>query len=156
MSLSKFIEMYFDGSSLGNPGRAGCGCVLMVDQEEVWSESYFVGENETNNKAEYTGLIKALEEIERRFQKGPGRVIIKGDSLLVIRQMQGNYAVKSNNLKALYHAAKEIESRIRERNIDLYFLHVPRSENSRADELSRLCVIQKSINNPVKTLSTNA
>ena len=58
--------MFFDGCSKGNPGIAGAGAVLYKNGAEIWSKSLFVGEKETNNVAEYNGLILGLEEAIRR------------------------------------------------------------------------------------------
>jgi ribonuclease HI len=63
--------MNFDGCSKGNPGLAGCGAVIYHFGKEIWSNSFFVGENATNNQAEYAGLILGFEhakELEKCFE----------------------------------------------------------------------------------------
>ena len=124
--------LYFDGSSKNNPGRGGAGAVLYqkTDKEtEIFAFSHFVGENVTNNAAEYTGLIIGLTECLKR---GVKNLCVKGDSLLVIQQMRGVYKVKSENLKGVYVQAKDLASQFEA----IEFIHVYREENTRADELS--------------------
>ena len=122
-------EIYFDGCSKGNPGLAGAGAVLYENSNEIEAISLFVGENETNNVAEYRGLILALTIGIRNNNK---EVTIKGDSLLVIQQMTGNYQVKSNHLIDLYLQAKELEKWYTK----VEYKHVIRSDNKRADTLA--------------------
>jgi ribonuclease HI len=130
--------MFFDGCSKGNPGIAGAGAVLYKNGLEIWSKSLFVGEKETNNVAEYHGLILGLEEAVRQNIK---RIEVKGDSELVIKQMKCLYKVKSPNMVNLYQKAKVLE-----RNFDkITFFHVYRSENSRADELSNQSIMSKKL-----------
>ena len=70
-------ELYFDGGTVPNPGVGGGGAVLYKDKIETHAISVFVGENETNNTCEYTGLIKGLElAIENNIKD----LKIKGDS----------------------------------------------------------------------------
>jgi len=125
--------LYFDGSSKSNPGRGGAGAVLYTQTDanrlEIFALSHFVGENVTNNFAEYTGLVIGLTECLKR---GVKQLYVKGDSLLVIQQMRGVYKVKSDNLKGLYTQAKDLTSQFEA----IEFIHVYREENTRADELS--------------------
>ena len=127
------FNLYFDGSSKNNPGRGGAGAVLYQKNEkentEIFALSHFVGENVTNNVAEYTGLIIGLAEC---LKIGVKNLCVKGDSLLVIQQMRGVYKVKSENLKGLYTQAKDLASQFE----TIEFIHVYREENKRADELS--------------------
>lgn len=133
MSSSLPFTLYFDGSSKHNPGRGGAGAVLYEQSDpnrsEIFTLSHFVGENVTNNAAEYTGLIIGLAEC---LKIGVKKLCVKGDSLLVIQQMRGVYKVKSENLKGLYTQAKDFASQFEA----IEFIHVYREENKRADELS--------------------
>ena len=121
--------LFFDGCSKGNPGRSGSGAVIYKNGKEIWAKSLFVGEKQTNNFAEYMGLIIGLEEAIRI---GIMTLTVKGDSLLVIRQAKGEYKVNSQNLLGLHNivtlAAKKFTK------ID--FLHVFRVDNKRADLLA--------------------
>ena len=129
--------LFFDGCSKGNPGRSGAGAVIYYNDnindvgDEIWAEASFVGVKETNNVAEYQGLIRGLE---RAVKIGVRHLTVKGDSKLIIEQMKGNYQVKSANLMLHYSKAKKLAS---ETNFDkIEFIHVYRKENKRADELS--------------------
>ena len=121
--------MNFDGCSKGNPGPAGAGAVIYQNGIEIWGSCEFVGKKETNNMAEYAGLILGMKEaVHRNIRK----IAIKGDSQLVIKQMRGEYKVKSENLLESFAQAKKLE-----KDFDVItYDHVYRNENKRADELS--------------------
>jgi ribonuclease HI len=121
--------MAFDGCSKGNPGRAGAGAVIYCDCVEIWADAKFVGEKETNNVAEYAGLIMGLHEALRRNIK---QLTVQGDSELIIKQMKKEYAVKSPNIKSYYEAAAALAAKFER----VHFKHVYRNHNVRADALS--------------------
>ncbi len=130
-------QLYFDGCSKGNPGRAGAGAVIYKNNKdltsinELYSHSKFVGEKETNNVAEYTGLIIGLKDA---LQLNIHHLDVNGDSQLVIRQMQGKYGVKSPSLLKLYQEAKTLE-----RQFDsITYHHVYRKDNKKADSLANI------------------
>ena len=79
-------ELYFDGGANPNPGRAGAGALVYKNNEEILCTSHFVGINQTNNEAEYTGLIKGFE---LALKNEIYDLTVKGDSQLVIKQMKG-------------------------------------------------------------------
>ena len=125
--------LFFDGCSKGNPGIAGSGAVIYKDNEEIWSKSEFL-DKQTNNYAEYKGLIAGLEyAVEKEIKS----LIVKGDSMLVIKQMSGVYKVKSDNLVDLYERALELKDQFE----SIEFIHVYREENVRADELANELVL---------------
>lgn len=125
---SNFI-MNFDGCSKGNPGLAGVGAVIYCLDDEIWSGSLFLGKNATNNQSEYTGLIFGLQQaIDMKIKT----LMVKGDSQLVINQMTGKYKCNSENIIELYKKAKELEKKFE----NIYFVHVLRNLNKRADQLS--------------------
>ena len=121
--------VYFDGCSKGNPGRAGAGAVLYKNNNELDSKSLFIGDKETNNAAEYNGLIIGLTMAINNTIK---EVTVYGDSLLVIQQMTGKYKVKSDTLLKLYATSKELEKQFTK----IEYRHVYRNDNKRADELA--------------------
>jgi len=123
--------MYFDGCSKGNPGRAGAGAVIYHNGQEVWSQSIYVGDKQTNNYAEYTGLMLGLEGALKLNITGE-RLSVFGDSSLVINQLNGKYKINSENLANMHH--KSMEYVIQFQNIT--FQHVYRTENARADQLA--------------------
>jgi len=127
--MSKKYILRFDGCSKGNPGPAGAGAVLYEDEKEIWYGHQFVGKKETNNNAEYNGLIIGLREA---ISQNISCLHVEGDSLLVIKQMRGEYKLKSGNLFSLYEEAKNLE-----KNFKLVtYEHIPRNKNAVADKLS--------------------
>jgi len=126
-------KLQFDGCSKSNPGIAGAGAVIYRFNEEISSKIKFVGNNETNNVAEYTGLIIGLLEAINLNIKV---LTVEGDSMLVIKQMKGEYKVKSPNLINIYNDAKRLE-----KEFDIItFKHIYRENNKRADELSNIAI----------------
>ena len=126
--------LFFDGCSKGNPGKGGAGAVLYHEDREIELCKSYVGDSVTNNMAEYTALIIGLE---KSIELGIPDLVVKGDSLLVIRQMKGEYKVNSPSLLLLYKKAKELASSFR----SITFCHVYREENKRADQLSNEALI---------------
>jgi ribonuclease HI len=124
-------SLKFDGCSKGNPGPAGAGAVLYKNNEEFWSNSIYVGDKETNNVAEYNGLVMGLD---KATELGIKEILVMGDSELIIKQMKGEYKVKSPSLIEYYLKAKRL-SRIFE---NVRYEHIYRKDNSRADELANL------------------
>jgi len=122
-------KLAFDGCSKGNPGKAGAGAVIYEGTAELWSDARYVGDKETNNVAEYTGLIMGLHEALRR---NIARLLVQGDSELIIKQMKGEYAVKSDNIRNYHATAKGLAAQFKW----IEFRHVYRKDNKRADELS--------------------
>jgi|LauGreDrversion4_2_1035121.scaffolds.fasta_scaffold669450_1 ribonuclease HI len=122
-------KLAFDGCSKGNPGKAGAGAVIYEGAAELWSDARYVGDKETNNVAEYTGLIMGLHEALRR---NIARLLVQGDSELIIKQMKGEYAVKSDNIRNYHATAKGLAAQFKW----IEFRHVYRKDNKRADELS--------------------
>jgi ribonuclease HI len=132
--LTEFeYKLQFDGCSKDNPGIAGAGAVIYKFNKEISSKIKFVGNNSTNNAAEYTGLIIGLKEA---ILLGIKTLLVEGDSMLVIKQMNGEYKVKSTNLIDLYNQANDLSKNFE----NIYFKHIYRENNKRADELSNLAI----------------
>jgi ribonuclease HI len=94
----------------------------------VVSGGSYLGET-TNNVAEYEAMIWGLENALR---EGAQRLTLYADSQLMLRQMNGEYRVKNQNLKPLWARARTLTDRIG----DVEFRHVPREENQAADQLA--------------------
>lgn len=125
------ITAFFDGGARANPGPAGYGVYIVDDLGNVLAElSGSLGVT-TNNVAEYTGLIAALQWAVDHDLK---QIAIKGDSLLIIEQMRGNYKVKNEGLKPLHMKARMLVMQIG----DVKFDHVRREFNKEADRLSNV------------------
>ena len=86
----------------------------------------------SNNVAEYAALIAGLQALIDR-QRTDCRVVVQGDSMLVIKQMQGEWRVRAPHISLLHDRAQELAGRFRA----IEFRWVPREENLDADELSR-------------------
>mgnify|MGYP001587740187 FL=1 len=132
--MTSTYTLFFDGCSKGNPGESGAGAVIFCDDKEVYTESFFLGDRETNNVAEYTGLIMGLSYA---VNNNMDTLIVKGDSNLVIRQMKGEFQVKSPKLMPYYQEAKNLSDKIK----NICYEHVYRDNNKRADELANDAVL---------------
>jgi ribonuclease HI len=127
MSDTAVYTIYTDGAARGNPGPAAFAYVITRDGATVAEDSGCLGRT-TNNVAEYTALLRALE---RAQQLGAENVIVHSDSELMVKQMKGEYQVKHPDLRALYQQARELCNHFRAVSL----VHVRRKENSRADRL---------------------
>jgi len=123
------FKLQFDGCSKGNPGLAGAGAVIYYNNDEIWSGDFFVGENATNNHAEYAGLILGLKKVIDLEIK---TLSVEGDSLLVINHMNGIYKCNSPNLFELYDESKKLISEFD----SIKFTHILRHFNKKADQLA--------------------
>lgn len=122
------LILWTDGGARGNPGPAGIGVVLTDAQGELVAEiAEYIGEA-TNNQAEYRALIAGLT----RAQELAATVVdIRMDSELVVRQLQGEYKVKNENMKPLYAQATALLKTFARYTIQ----HVRREQNTEADKL---------------------
>ena len=125
------ITAYFDGGSRGNPGLAGWGAYIINDDGTVLAELSGALGVATNNVAEYHGLIAALQWAA---DNDVTALAVKGDSLLLVEQMRGNYKVKNEGLKPLHMKARMLVMQIG----NVSFAHVPREKNKDADRLSNV------------------
>lgn len=123
------IVINTDGGSRGNPGLGGWGVVVCKDGE-ILKELKGTLDHVTNNQAEYTALIMALEWCLKKDIEED--IHIFADSQLMVRQMQGRYAVHSEELKSLWKVATTLSERIR---ATIRFQHVKREQNRHADRL---------------------
>ena len=122
------IKANIDGGARGNPGPAACGVVIRNAKGEILAE---LGEYlgiQTNNFAEYSGLLTALEYAVG--EKYPSLKVLS-DSELLVRQMQGRYKVKSPGLIELYERAQSMVRKLQHFSIE----HVLREYNREADRL---------------------
>lgn len=129
------ITIYFDGLCYPkNPGGvAAYGYLAYRNGQLIHRGFRAVGEGKgmTNNVAEYEGLLAAAQWIVD--EEIDGKIVIKGDSELVIKQMNGQYRVSSATSKKY---VPEIKKLLQEKNVSLVW--VPREENEEADKLSRV------------------
>jgi ribonuclease HI len=128
-NTTDFITAYCDGGSRGNPGPSGYGVsVEDATGHPIADLSEFLGVK-TNNFAEYSGLLAALEYA---LSHGHARLRVVADSELMVKQMKGQYQVKSPDLRPLWEEAKRRAARLERFEIQ----HVLRGKNKRADALA--------------------
>ena len=125
-------KVFCDGASRSNPGEAAIGVSIQIDGKEIHTISRSIG-IASNNEAEYLALNSALEYcLKNDFMN----LEIFLDSKLVVEQVNGNFKVKSNNLKPLRNKILEHIEKLEFVNIS----HVYREHNKRADELANLAL----------------
>lgn len=118
-----------DGGARGNPGPAGWGVQIATETGEPVAELCGALGHATNNVAEYSGLIAALDWC---LERGATVVHVKSDSLLLVQQMLGRYKVKNDGLRALHGRARLLAEKIGR----VTFEHVRREFNKDADRLA--------------------
>ncbi len=129
MATAPVLRIHTDGASRGNPGTAAYAYVIEPEQGDDIEEAGCLG-TLTNNQAEYTALVRALEhalELGNNHQ-----VVVHSDSELLVKQMSGEYRVKNEDLRDLFTKAQELR-----RGFDggVTIRHVRRGDNKRADAL---------------------
>lgn len=118
-----------DGASRGNPGPAAIGVTLKDENNQLIDcISQKIGQM-TNNQAEYNALIAGLK---KAISLGAQDVQVRSDSELMVKQLQGTYRVKKEELKPLYQEVKRLVSSLTSFRIDC----IPRELNREADQLA--------------------
>src|ERR1700761_6617013 len=127
------IVAYCDGGSRGNPGPAGFGVYIQDSAGKVLGElSQFLGVH-TNNFAEYSALLAA---VEFAITNGHRSLRVVSDSELMVKQIKGQYRVNSPELRPLYEEAKRRIARLDHFQIQ----HVLREKNRHADRLANVAM----------------
>ncbi|HEX3147087.1 MAG TPA: ribonuclease HI family protein [Gemmataceae bacterium] len=124
--------IHIDGASRGNPGDAAYAVVIQVPGHAAIEEAGVLGK-ETNNVAEYTALIKAMEKAKHLGLK---RLHVHSDSELIVKQVRGEYKVKNDDLKWLCDEARKLMKDF----ASVTLTHVRREQNKRADELCNIAL----------------
>jgi ribonuclease HI len=129
----KKLFLYTDGAARGNPGPAGIGArILDSDGNVISEECHYIGEA-TNNVAEYRALLMGLE---RAAELGASSVEVRSDSELVVKQLRGEYRVRSLALRDLFERAKQLATAFQ--SVD--YVHVRRELNRDADRLANRAI----------------
>lgn len=126
---SDSINVFVDGCSKGNPGKAGIGIVFLNSEGEIIEQISEHIADTTSNQAEYIALIRALE-----FTKSKGfmKLSIFSDNELMVNQIKGKYKIKSEDLQNLYEKVKTLFKEF----TSIQLSHISRRENKLADKLS--------------------
>lgn len=134
MKIPEKITIYIDGGARGNPGPAALGVLFLRERGQFLKEySQYLGEK-TNNEAEYLALIFALKKAKALFSKEKIETLsieLKSDSELLIKQMKGEYKIKTPAIQNLFLQAWNLK--IAFKNLKFYL--ISREENKKADKL---------------------
>lgn len=127
------LTVYCDGGSRNNPGHAAYGFVVKSEGQVLKSEGGYIG-IATNNVAEYTALVKALEWLEKEH-KGQDLDVYM-DSNLVVSQLNGIFKVKNGELREMIVKIRELTPSFKE----VKFNYIPRVQNKEADKMVNLAL----------------
>jgi len=122
------IEVYCDGGSRGNPGHSAFGFVVTDDDKIIKEGAGYIG-IATNNVAEYTAIVEALNWLEGYYRGADIKFYL--DSKLAVSQLSGLYKVKNSNIREFVLKIRSLETSFGQISYRL----IPRRENSRADAL---------------------
>lgn len=128
------LIIHTDGGARGNPGPAACGVVIEDGQGKQIAKLGKALGVRTNNQAEYSGVITALEYIKKNLS---AKNKISGlyfylDSDLIVNQLSGKYKIKSPELALLAIRAKNLEKEI---SVAATYRQIPREQNKLADKI---------------------
>lgn len=130
----KYI-IFTDGGSRGNPGPAAAAFVIKNDKEEaLLGEGVYIGVG-TNNEAEYSAVVEALERVTKD-NENPGSIEIefRADSQLVVNQLMDNWKIKNDRIRIFYNKIKRLE----ENFARVTYKYIARELNFEADEIVNL------------------
>lgn len=129
------LTVYTDGASRGNPGPASYGFFIQDSRGKIlYEEGKYLGIN-TNNFAEYSGVLNALVYIQKKF-RSVSEINFFMDSKLVVEQLSGRYKIKSLTLKILIDQIQVLENNFP----GISYQHIRRELNTKADLLANLAL----------------
>lgn len=131
------LIIYTDGASRGNPGHASYGFTIADKGGRLlYKEGKYIGVA-TNNIAEYKAILAALKFAEKKFlDKKPLKIELFADSLLVTKQLSGQYKLKNPNLRLLFNQIKVLEPSLG----SVFYNYIPRAKNKMADLMANLAL----------------
>jgi len=131
----KKIIIYTDGGSRGNPGKAAIGVVFCNEKEQMIKEfGEYLGDNLTNNDAEYQAVIYALKKFKALFGKAMAAVAdveIRSDSELLVNQMNAKYKIENENIQKFFIEIWNLKIDFK----SVKFKAIPREKNREADRM---------------------
>jgi ribonuclease HI len=138
--------LFFDGGSRGNPGiAAGAAVILLPTGEQETVTKFF--DRATNNDAEYTGLIIGLQKAK---ELGITKLIIKGDSNLVVNQVLGKWKINNDRLRQLCREAQILYHQFHDKSLTW----IPREQNKLADAAVNQCLDSRGKSSPISSVKT--
>jgi len=121
------LIIFTDGGARGNPGPAATGIVIKNDKgKTIESFGQYLGDNVTNNYAEYSGIISALKRAKKLKAT---ELDCRLDSKLVVEQLKRNWKIKEPTLQKLFIEAYNLSEQFQK----ITFTHIRREENKEAD-----------------------
>ncbi len=127
------INIFTDGASRGNPGFAGIGAVIYSNGVVVDEISSYLGKK-TNNEAEYIAVIRAFERLnDLKSSLKPKKINLFSDSQFLIKQLKGEYKVKSVTIIPLF---EKLINEIKNLGVNVNYNWIPRDDNKIADALA--------------------
>lgn len=131
----KKITIYTDGGSRGNPGKAAIGVVFCNEKEQVIKKyGEYLGDNLTNNEAEYSAVIFALKKFKSLFGKSiaeTSEVEVRSDSELLVKQMNGEYKLSDEKIQKFFIEIWNLKIDFK----GVKFKAIPREKNKEADRM---------------------
>ncbi len=132
----KKIIIYTDGGSRGNPGSAAAGVVFCNEKgQSIKQYSEYLGDNLTNNEAEYGAIIFALKKFKAVFGKKLAKnseIEIRSDSELLVKQLNGKYKILDSKIQRLFLEVWNLRFDFEK----IRFRRIPREKNTEADRLA--------------------
>lgn len=131
------LIIYTDGAARGNPGLAAYGFTVADEQGRlIIKTGRFIG-IATNNVAEYSAVLAALSYVKKKFRsRAAMEIAVFADSLLVTKQLSGQYKLKNPHLKLLFMQIKQLEPSLGR----VFYNYIPRSQNKLADLMANLAI----------------
>ena len=131
----KKIIIYTDGGSRGNPGPSAIGAIFCNEKREVFKKySEYLGDNFTNNEAEYQAVISALKKFKALFGKKLAKnteIELRSDSELLIKQLNGEYKILEPKIQPLFIKIWNLKQDFKKVKSKL----ISREKNKEADRL---------------------
>ena|SRR3989344_7048021 len=125
------LSIFCDGGARGNPGPAAAAFVIKDETDKILHQQGFYLGVATNNQAEYSAVLKALEWVSEKSSNS--EIIFYLDSLLVVNQLKGSFKVKDPILKNENLKIKKLNSKFKLQISN--FVYIPRSQNFLADKI---------------------
>ncbi len=131
----KKITIFTDGGSRGNPGRAAIGVVFCNEKEQIIKKyGEYLGDNLTNNDAEYSAVIFALKKFKALFGRAlaeNSQVEVRSDSELMVKQLNGEYKLENEKIQKFFIEIWNLKIDFK----NVKFKHIVREKNKEADRL---------------------